>query len=616
MEVSPTAFFGPWAEYWAQFEDRHLCPAALDDLLGSIEGPVLVVGAGQGIVVEHLQRRNMTVAGVDCAPEMIAAAKQRRGLEIVHADARHLPFPARSFRTVIVASGVVDYLFDEGDAADILRECARVAQRGGQLLISFFDIPAAARTTLRRIGLVDEAAGIYYLRRVAEFNEKRRCGPHVAMGLISRYAGVNILRAFARFTVVGLTLPRCLREDGRRFSAVLAQMAEDGRDPQALSALLPERLPLRGEAEIRSLLLASGLALDELSERDGLRLARCRPGRFTRLGLRLSAPQGEIVLEARGLVKRYRGSSRVAVSGLDLDIPWGAVYGILGPNGAGKTTTLSMLCGLLRPDRGTVRLAPQLEARGKRQSLGYVPQDLALYPKLSAGDNIAFFGRLYGLSGKDLARRQADLLDMVGLSDRAGDLVASFSTGMMRRLNLAIGLIHNPQLILLDEPTVGIDPQSRHCIFEAIEALQQKGVTLLYTTHYMEEASRLCARLAIIDHGRLVLEGTPRELLSQYGLYHITLTGGDERTSSVLLHLRGLEGVAETVCQGNFVSVRAEAPDGPFRLVERLLATARTAGQSLELRRVEEPNLESLFLDITGRALRDAGEANLARPRK
>jgi ABC-2 type transport system ATP-binding protein len=609
-----TGFFGPWAEYWSDLEDRHLRPHALDHLLGAIDGPTLVVGAGQGIIVEHLKNRGIAVTGVDRCKEMVAAARHRRGLEILLADGHHLPLPDKSFRTIIVASGVVDYLFDEGEATQILRECARVADHGGQLLVSFFDVQTQARPTLRRLGLIDEAQGVYYLRRVAQFNDARKRGLHVALRLIAAYAEVSSLAAFGRFALVGLTLPRCLRDDGRRFGDVLSKIAADGRDPLALTALLPERLPLRAEPEIRSLLLASGLALDDLSERDGVRVARCRPGRFARLGLRLSRSDSPAVLEARGLVKRYKNSACAAVSGLDLDIPRGSIYGILGPNGAGKTTTLSMLCGLLRPDRGSIRLAEDLDALGRGRALGYVPQELALYPKLCARDNLSFFGRLYGLSGKALVARQDELLDLVGLTERAGDLVSCFSTGMMRRLNLAIGLLHHPKLILLDEPTVGIDPQSRHCIFDAIEALREQGVTLLYTTHYMEEANRLCDRLAIIDHGRLVLEGTPKELLSQYGLYHVTLSGG-EHAPLALPSLRQLEDVAEALCQGHTVTVCAQAKDGPLELVERIVATARAGGQDLELRRVEEPNLERLFLDITGRALRDAGDGNAARPR-
>jgi ABC-2 type transport system ATP-binding protein len=215
------------------------------------------------------------------------------------------------------------------------------------------------------------------------------------------------------------------------------------------------------------------------------------------------------VLQARGLRKSF-GDLR-AVVGVSLTLEPGRVLGLLGPNGAGKTTTVSMLAGLVTPDAGDVlvdghRLAGDADTTKRR--LGLVPQELALYEELSARANLRFFGGLYGLAGPGLEAAVAAALDLVGLTDRARERVAGFSGGMKRRLNLAAGLLHDPEVLLLDEPTVGVDPQSRNAIFDNLETLKGRGRALLYTTHYMEEAERLADRIVIIDHGRVIADDT------------------------------------------------------------------------------------------------------------
>jgi ABC-2 type transport system ATP-binding protein len=215
------------------------------------------------------------------------------------------------------------------------------------------------------------------------------------------------------------------------------------------------------------------------------------------------------MLEARGLRKSF-GELR-AVVGVSFRLEPGRILGLLGPNGAGKTTTVSMLAGLITPDAGEVlvdghRLAGDADSTKRR--LGLVPQDLALYEELSARANLRFFGALYGLTGASLDRAVAAALELVGLAERARDRVATYSGGMKRRLNLAAGLLHDPDVLLLDEPTVGVDPQSRNAIFDNIEALKRRGKALLYTTHYMEEAERLADRLVIMDHGRVIADDT------------------------------------------------------------------------------------------------------------
>jgi ABC-2 type transport system ATP-binding protein len=225
-----------------------------------------------------------------------------------------------------------------------------------------------------------------------------------------------------------------------------------------------------------------------------------------------------MILQARQLIKRF--GSRTVVDDVSFAIDRGETYGLLGPNGAGKTTTISMVCGLLTRDCGEVRVDGHdldREPMAVRRALGYVPQDLAIYPDLTARENLRFFGRLQSLAGTELASRVDEVLELVGLADRADDAADEFSGGMKRRLNIGIGLLHRPRLLILDEPTVGVDPQSRNAILDAVHALGGSGIGVLYTTHYMEEAERLCDRIGIIDQGRLQAEGTRRELVSIVG---------------------------------------------------------------------------------------------------
>jgi ABC-2 type transport system ATP-binding protein len=209
---------------------------------------------------------------------------------------------------------------------------------------------------------------------------------------------------------------------------------------------------------------------------------------------------------------------RVAVDDVSFEVGAGETIGLLGPNGAGKTTTLSMMCGLARPDGGSVSFQGQAvqDANQFKRRVGLVPQDLALYDEVSAWANLELFGGLYGLEGKELARRADEALELVGLAERRGDRVKTFSGGMKRRLNIAAALLHEPDLILLDEPTVGVDPQSRNAIFDNLEELKRRGKTLLYTTHYMEEAERLCDRVLILDHGQILANDTVAHFKQQY----------------------------------------------------------------------------------------------------
>lgn len=225
------------------------------------------------------------------------------------------------------------------------------------------------------------------------------------------------------------------------------------------------------------------------------------------------------VLVASRLEKTYPGMSRAALAELDLRVAQGEIFGLLGPNGAGKTTAISILCGLLRPDRGNVSICDEDALRYPRRIkslIGLVPQEIALYSTLSARENLLFFGRMYGLSGALLRQRVEEGLAAVGLTEQADRPLASFSGGMKRRTNLAAGILHRPRLLFLDEPTVGIDPQSRNMILEKLELLRAQGMAMVYTTHYLEEAAQLCGRVMVMDHGRALIEGTPAELIAAH----------------------------------------------------------------------------------------------------
>ena len=312
---------------------------------------------------------------------------------------------------------------------------------------------------------------------------------------------------------------------------------------------------------------------------------------------------GEPMLDCRGLRRSY--GNLTAVDGVGFHISPGETYGLLGPNGAGKTTTISMIAGLLDRDDGEVTVDGQPmspQAVRAKAAIGYVPQELALYPDLSARENLMFFARLYGMSTADAKRRCAAVLEVTGLTDRAGDQTKKYSGGMKRRLNIGIGLLHRPKLLILDEPTVGVDPQSRNAILESVEGLSGEGMAVLYTTHYMEEAERLCDRVGIIDHGKLIAEGTRSELVS--------LVGEGDR---VRLLATGNLAKAAAELDGHPWVRQASATDEVIDLVvddsrsnlPAILTTAAAADVAVRSVDVTEPDLEAVFLHLTGRALRD-----------
>jgi ABC-2 type transport system ATP-binding protein len=310
------------------------------------------------------------------------------------------------------------------------------------------------------------------------------------------------------------------------------------------------------------------------------------------------------MLAVENLRKSY--GSHVAVDGVSFHINRGETLGLLGPNGAGKTTTVSIISGLLRPDTGQVLIEGRPvggDADPIKHRIGLVPQDLALYDELPAGDNLAFFGALYRLDGAKLRSAAAEVLELVGLADRAKDKVGTFSGGMKRRLNLAAALMHDPDLLLLDEPTVGVDPQSRNAIFDNLETLKKRGKTLLYTTHYMEEAERLCDRLVVIDHGKVIADDTLHGLYRTLPVTNVLSIDLANPASGVWLEeLRALARVRSAELSGNVLKVGVNdlAADTPT-ILEWLNRNGLPYSHVVS----DRPDLETVFLSLTGRSLRD-----------
>ena len=303
------------------------------------------------------------------------------------------------------------------------------------------------------------------------------------------------------------------------------------------------------------------------------------------------------------LAKRY-GEVR-AVDGVSFHVRPGEIYGLLGPNGAGKTTTMSMLSGLLQPDEGTIlfnEVDLAVDPIGIKSQIGVVPQETALYEALSARENLRFWGGLYGLSGGDLNRAVDRALGEVGLTARADDPAKKYSGGMKRRLNLALGLVHSPRAVLLDEPTVGIDPQARANILEVVRSVAKAGTTVIYTTHYLEEAETLCDRIGIMDHGRILAEGTLDELKKQAGEAEVVTVHGSFDAERVGARLEDGDRVRVIGKEpGKLILATRGSGKGAVELLSKVLS----GDLAVDGISIQPPSLNSLFLKLTGRELRD-----------
>lgn len=311
------------------------------------------------------------------------------------------------------------------------------------------------------------------------------------------------------------------------------------------------------------------------------------------------------ILVTKELRKSY--GNLEAVKDVSFEIHRGEIFSLLGPNGAGKTTVISMLSCLIQPTSGDAWIGGHSilkESQAVKQFIGVIPQDLALYEPLTARQNLIFWGRMYGMERTLLQARVEEVLEQVSLTDRANDRVEKYSGGMKRRLNLAIGLLHKPELLFMDEPTVGIDPQNRRNILDMVKNLRDQGMTVLYTTHYMEEAAELSDRVGIIDHGRLIALDTLKELTRLVGEQDVLRlhVNEDELIEPVVLLFAGLEGIQAAAAAEHQIILTAQEAE---EILPAVLAMAHQAGLHIRAIDIEEPNLESVFLQLTGRALRD-----------
>ncbi len=308
-------------------------------------------------------------------------------------------------------------------------------------------------------------------------------------------------------------------------------------------------------------------------------------------------------IEVRDLTKAFR--EVVAVGGVSFEVHRGEVFSLLGPNGAGKSTAISVISGLLQPDSGDASVMGHSvlkESMAARRCLGVVPQEVALYNDMSARENLVFWGRMYGLSGSNLERRVDEMLKAVGLVERQKGRVATYSGGMKRRVNIAAALLHTPQVVIMDEPTVGIDPQSRRHILDYVKELNRHGMSVLYTTHYMEEAEELSNRIAIMDKGKIIACGSRDELVRLVGeqtRVDLAVTGEPDKAAEAWRNTAGVS--RATVEQGRVLVLAGDSN----AVVPLLFERAAQLGFRIGSVEIQEPNLETVFLSLTGRALRD-----------
>lgn len=305
----------------------------------------------------------------------------------------------------------------------------------------------------------------------------------------------------------------------------------------------------------------------------------------------------------QGLRKHF--GDIAAVQDIHFEVQDGEIFSLLGPNGAGKTTTISMLACLLPPTGGDALVKGHSiirEQMAVKSVIGVVPQELAIYPDLSASENLIFWGKMYGLRGNALKRRTDEVLELIGLTDRQKGAVEKFSGGMKRRLNIGIALLHRPQVIYMDEPTVGIDPQSRRNILDSVKELNRQGMTVLYTTHYMEEAQELSDHIAIMDHGQVIAFGTHQELIKIVGQADRIELTIDTEAERILETWRATPGVQQVIAEDGRLALLV---DDSNQVLPTLFESANRAGVRITSVQIQEPNLESVFLHLTGRALRD-----------
>lgn len=309
------------------------------------------------------------------------------------------------------------------------------------------------------------------------------------------------------------------------------------------------------------------------------------------------------VIEIRDLVKKY--GNNIAVDNINLSIDEGEIYGLLGPNGAGKSTTINMLCSLLKPNSGSLKIFGvdvQEHNMDVKKKIGLVPQNVAVYKDFTAYENVKFFGELYGLRGNKLKESVNKALEFVGLLDVAKDQAKSFSGGMVRRLNIACAIVHEPKLIIMDEPTVGIDPQSRNHILNAVKTLNKNGTTIIYTTHYMEEAENLCSKIGIIDKGKIIVEGSTDELKSMVSDKKTLQIRVDDVYKLEIENIKKIKGVSEIIIDQNCLTINTQKEINNLDILIKSITDSNVKILDLGFKEI---TLETIFLTLTGRSLRD-----------
>lgn len=309
------------------------------------------------------------------------------------------------------------------------------------------------------------------------------------------------------------------------------------------------------------------------------------------------------ILEIKNLKKTFKDLT--AVDDLSLSISKGDIHGVLGPNGAGKSTTMNCLLGLVTPDSGEVYFGGDKKLKSWKKNIGYVPQELAIYDEMTAEENVKFFCSLYGFSKAKLKEKVAEALEFTGLTEVKDKKAGTFSGGMKRRLNIACGIAHNPQLIIMDEPTVGIDPQSRNLILENVKKLNEKGATVIYTTHYMPEVEEICNKITVIDHGKTIAAGTKQEIIEKLGKkikVTVTYKDGEDRLDAIADTLRKTEGVSSVKAADSTLIIKHHEN---VTVMEDIISASVENGAAIVNIVSEEPSLEEVFLTLTGKETRD-----------
>ena len=597
-----------WAPYWEYLEDRHFSTSITEKLLSEISSPVLVVGAGQGLIVNYLKNKGYKVDGLDLEDEMIRLAKKRHSINLIKGDARNLPFENKSYKTVILSSGVVDYGTDKKSIKKIIEEALRVVSPQGNLLIAFYQIDKKIEKIYKKIGVIDKEKN-YYNKRIFDIDRISKKNPLKCVLPIMQWTNHGFFRTMVYWTKLGITLPKELKEERKKVEVVFDLAKENNVTYEMLYESIPDKLPYRELSDVENLMDELGFSYNEIE-----RFNDCIVVKFYKSGLLNIKKKNEKsavkdwIINIKDLKKSYKGSEKNAVDSLNISIKKGSIFGLLGPNGAGKTTTLSILCGLLKPTSGEILFSNKIDKKNIQKAIGFVPQELALYHNLTARENMAFFGKLYDVRGKHLQKKIDELLKRVGLMDRADDMIRKYSTGMKRRLNFAIGIINDPEIILLDEPTVGIDPQSRNHIFDLIHELNKNGKTIIYTTHYMEEADKLCDEIAIMDRSKIIIQGNPGELVEKYGRASINFNTGVKCPDAFIQKLLNMNDVIDAKVSKNNLSIIISNVKDNIKLIEGIDKISKKDKVKLSLKDISSPNLETLFLDMTGRNLRDSME--------